>query len=33
MMMIDEVFDKAYLASIYNGSSMAHLYAQYMDTC
>lgn len=33
MMMIDEVFDKAYLASIYNGSSMAHLYAQYLDTC
>ncbi|WP_304020008.1 hypothetical protein [Methanospirillum hungatei] len=33
MMMIDEVFDKAYLASIYNGSSMAHLYARYMDSC
>jgi hypothetical protein len=31
--MIDEIFDKAYLASIYNGSSMAELYDQYMSQC
>ena len=31
--MIDEVFDKAYLASIYNGSPMALLYNQYMNQC
>jgi len=31
--MVDEVFDKAYLASIYNGSPMASLYTQYMNTC
>ncbi|KAF5086352.1 hypothetical protein KHC33_07355 [Methanospirillum sp. J.3.6.1-F.2.7.3] len=29
--MIDEIFDKAYLASIYNGSNMAQLYTQYMN--
>lgn len=27
--MIDEIFDKAYLASIYNGSPVATLYDQY----
>ncbi|HOJ97766.1 MAG TPA: hypothetical protein PK024_13120, partial [Methanospirillum sp.] len=31
--MIDEIFDKAYLASLYNGSSMAKLYDQYMSQC
>jgi hypothetical protein len=30
--MIDEMFDKAYLASLYNGSTMALLYKQFMDS-
>jgi hypothetical protein len=30
--MIDEMFDKAYLASLYNGSSTASLYSQYIDS-
>lgn len=29
--MIDEMFDKAYLASIYNNSKMALLYTQFMN--
>ncbi|HPY59095.1 MAG TPA: hypothetical protein PLG55_00025 [Methanospirillum sp.] len=31
--MIDEIFDKAYLASIYNGSPVARMYDQYMKSC
>ena len=30
-MMIDEMFDKAYLASLYNGSAIASFYLQYMN--
>jgi len=30
--MVDEMFDKAYLASLYNGSSMSLLYNQYMNS-
>jgi hypothetical protein len=32
-LMVDELFDKAYLASLYNGSSMAQLYEQFMSQC